>query len=66
MGEILTVEEVAAELKVRRETILRYVHAGELKAARLGRVYRVRREDLDAFLQQRGAGGPATEPTGRG
>ena len=57
MGEMLTVEEVAKELKVRRETILRYIRAKELRAATRGRVYRIRREDLEAFLRERGAGG---------
>ena len=63
MGEMLTVEEVARELKVRRETILRYIRAKELKAAVLGRVYRIRREDLEAFLRERGAGGPEPSRT---
>ena len=42
---------------MRRETILRYIRAKELRAATLGRVYRIRREDLEAFLRERGAGG---------
>ena len=57
MGTLLTVEEVAAELKIRAETVRRYIAKGELRAAKLGRVFRVRREDLEAFLRERGAGG---------
>ena len=52
MGEIrvYTVGEVAKILKVQNRTVRDYIIAGKLKAKKLGRAYRVREEDLKAFL----------------
>jgi excisionase family DNA binding protein len=55
-GEFFTVEEIAAELKVSRPTVRTWIAAGALRASRPGvagrdgRVYRIARSDLDAFL----------------
>jgi excisionase family DNA binding protein len=55
-GEFLTVEEIAAELKVARGTVRTWIAAGALRASRPGvagrdgRVYRIARSDLDSFL----------------
>ena len=53
--EWLTVQEVAADLQVHEETVRRWVRDGLLPVADLGRKagYRVKRADLDAFLDQR-------------
>jgi excisionase family DNA binding protein len=45
----LTVREVAAEFRVNQKTVLSLIHDGTLPAAKLGRVYRIRRADLDAL-----------------
>lgn len=47
----LTLEDVAELLGVNYQLIYRLVRAGELPAIRLGRVYRVTEEDLDAYLE---------------
>ena len=53
MAELLTVGEVAKILKLRRETIRRYVKDGHLKAATLpGGDYRFCEEDLQELLRQ--------------
>jgi excisionase family DNA binding protein len=49
--ECLSVKEAAVFAHVNPGTIRRWVDARELHALRAGRVYRIRRSDLDAFLQ---------------
>ncbi|MCC5948178.1 MAG: helix-turn-helix domain-containing protein [Nitriliruptoraceae bacterium] len=48
---LLTAAEVADQLRVSTMTIYRLIRRGELPAVRVGRNYRVRREDLVAYLQ---------------
>jgi len=51
---LLTIREVAAELKVGMRTVVAYIKSGDLRAMRgLGRGlgYRIKREWLDAFLR---------------
>jgi excisionase family DNA binding protein len=50
--EILTVEEAAQYLKVDPVTIRNVIRRGELQALRVGRVYRIRRVDLDDLLMK--------------
>ncbi len=49
--EVLTVEEAAAYLQIHKATVYKYIREGLLPAARLGKVYRLRRRDVDAFLE---------------
>ncbi|HUS62114.1 MAG TPA: helix-turn-helix domain-containing protein [Acidimicrobiales bacterium] len=51
-ARFLTVAEVANALRVSNMTVYRLVNAGELPAARVGRSYRIRPEDLDRYLQR--------------
>ena len=46
----MTVSEVATSLRVSTMTVYRLINGGELPAARIGRSFRVRIEDLDAFV----------------
>jgi excisionase family DNA binding protein len=46
----MTVSEVAASLRVSTMTVYRLINGGELPAARIGRSFRVRSEDLDTFV----------------
>ncbi len=48
--EIMTVEQAANYLQVHRLTVYRYIRQGLLPAARLGKVYRLFRRDVEAFL----------------
>ena len=56
VGDYLTVEEVAAMLKVTEPTVREWIKTGALRAMRPsagdkpGRVYRIYRADLDAFV----------------
>lgn len=47
--ELCTVDTAAALLQVHRKTVLRYIREGRLAATRIGKAYRIRRVDLDAF-----------------
>jgi excisionase family DNA binding protein len=51
----LTTEEVLTYLNVTPRTIYRLIRAGELPAIRVGRQWRFRRSDLDAFLDRQRA-----------
>ena len=47
---ILTPEQVSQILQVHPFTVLKFIKQGKLKASKLGRVYRIRRSDVDVFL----------------
>ena len=48
---LLTVAEVADLFRVSSMTVYRLIRNGELAAVRVGRSYRVREDDLQAYLQ---------------
>ncbi len=48
---LLTVAEVADLFRVSSMTVYRLIRNGELPAVRVGRSYRVREDDLQAYLQ---------------
>ena len=50
-SELMTVEQVAAYLQLNKLTVYKFIRSGELQALRLGRSFRVRRADVDAFLE---------------
>jgi len=47
---LLTVREVALLMRVSNMTVYRLIRAGELRAVRVGRGYRLREQDVDAYL----------------
>ena len=49
--ELLTTTEVAERLKITRQTVQRLIKAGKLKASRIGRDWRVKRNELETFLK---------------
>ncbi len=52
MGKFLTVEEAADRLGVEYKTIYRLVRAGDIPAGKVGRIYRIREEDLDEYFER--------------
>jgi excisionase family DNA binding protein len=48
----LTTEDVLAYLRVTHRTIYRLARSGELPAVRIGRQWRFRRTDLDAWIDR--------------
>ena len=49
--EFFTPEEVAQKLKVSLRTIKEHLLRGRLKGVKVGRLWRIRATDLEAFLQ---------------
>ncbi len=48
---LLTAQEAADYLRVNVNTLRRYIRQRRVRAAKLGRGYRIRQHDLDAFLR---------------
>ncbi|MGH2863721.1 MAG: helix-turn-helix domain-containing protein [Solirubrobacteraceae bacterium] len=48
--QLLTVTQVAEEFQVTTQTIRNWIEGGALPAAKIGRAYRVKREDVDSLL----------------
>ena len=49
---LMTLEEVAQFMRVSYNTVYRLVTTGKLKSLRAGRQYRIRREDLEEYLNR--------------
>jgi excisionase family DNA binding protein len=62
--EVMTADQAAAFLQTSRDTLLRKARRGELPAAKLGREWRFRRADLDAWLADGGDAGEAVARRG--
>jgi excisionase family DNA binding protein len=60
----MTVEQVADYLQLNKLTVYKYIRDGRLPAARLGKAYRIRLADVDAFLERQMArpGRPSGRP----
>ncbi len=51
--QLMDTEQVAAYLKVHVKTVTNMVDRGELKAYKVGRHWRYRKSDVDAYLEAR-------------
>ncbi len=61
MEELLTPEEAAAILKLNVETVREYIRKKQLPAYKVGKGYRIRRSDIDTFLEERRTDKPDDE-----
>lgn len=52
VSRLLTPEEVAKALQLHHLTVLKFIKGKKLKSIKFGRVYRIREEDLESFLQK--------------
>ena len=52
MAEFLTLEDAAGRLGVEYKTVYRLVRSGEIPAGKIGRIYRIREEDLNAYFER--------------
>lgn len=50
--EVLTVDEVAAELRVSEQTVRKLIREKKLKAFTVGTQVRIKRTDLDRYIQE--------------
>jgi excisionase family DNA binding protein len=51
MDELFTAEQVAAILQVSPKTVKDWLRAGKLTGCKIGRLWRVKPADLEAFIQ---------------
>lgn len=58
----LTTDDVLEYLQINLRTVYRLIDAGKLPAVRVGRQWRFRRRDLDAWLDQQRLAAPAPGP----
>lgn len=63
--EILTVEQAADYLQVHKMTLYRYIREGLLPAVKLGKMYRIYRKDVEAFLDSLKHDPSRTGPAGK-
>ena len=54
--QVFSLKEVAELLDCHTETIRRAIKAGKLKAAKVGRDYRISKPDLDEYWKDKGGG----------
>jgi excisionase family DNA binding protein len=52
-GQVMTVDQVAEYLQLNRLTVYRYIREGKIPAAKIGKLYRVLKADVDLFLESR-------------
>ena len=50
MQEVMTPEQVAQYLQLNTDTVYRLIRSHQLAASKIGRTYRIPREDVDSFL----------------
>jgi len=51
MNNLLNLNQAADILGVEYKTVYRLVRAGKIPAGKIGRVYRIKREDLDSYFE---------------
>lgn len=52
MSDFLTVEEAARQLGVEYKTVYHLVRRGEIPAGKIGRIYRIRKGDLESYFER--------------
>lgn len=50
--DVMTIQEIAARLRVSRMTVYRLVKTGEMAGFQVGRSFRVYRKDYDAYVEE--------------
>ena len=61
MPDMLTIAEVARYLKLHELTVRRLAREGELPAFKVGRQWRIKRDLLESWIEQRSGKGTGTE-----
>lgn len=49
---VLTIDDVAESLKIHRTYVARLIKTNKLKAQKIGKFYRIREDDFNAFLKE--------------
>ena len=48
----ITVKEIYQSLKVKKLTVYRWIKAGKLKAVKIGKGFRIKKEDFENFINK--------------
>ena len=64
--EILTIAQAAEYLQFHPDKVYRMVRSGELRAAKIGKEWRIRRADIDRLLDERASDVASEGRTGGG
>jgi excisionase family DNA binding protein len=62
LGDVLTIEELSAYLKIPRSTLYKLVREGKIPSQKIGRHWRFRKETIDRWLDETQA--EASNPDG--
>lgn len=60
-GDVLTIKELSAYLKIPRSTLYKLVREGRIPSQKVGRHWRFRKEAIDRWLDETGAEEPKPE-----
>lgn len=52
MGKLLTPLEAAQYLRVDRRTVYYLLQSGKLRGSKVGRIWRVKEEDVESYLRE--------------
>jgi excisionase family DNA binding protein len=52
-NDYLTVENIIKILKISRTTAYSFIHSGQLKSYKIGRLVRIKSQDLERFVEAR-------------
>ena len=58
LGNVLTIEELSAYLKIPRSTLYKLVREGKIPSHKIGRHWRFRKETIDRWLDETSAEEP--------
>ena len=61
----LSVDEIAAYLGIKRDTVYRWISEKRMPAHRMGRLWKFRSEEVDAWVKSGGAGDSEKRKEGR-
>lgn len=59
MSRTLTIEQAAAKLQVKPNTVRRWIKRGRIPGCKIGRIFRISEDDLDRVLSGESMGKPA-------
>ena len=57
-GQVMTIEELAAYLKIPKSTLYKLVREGKIPSQKIGRHWRFRKGAIDRWLEETRAKGP--------
>ncbi len=60
LGDVLTIEELAAYLKISKSTLYKLVREGKIPSQKIGRHWRFRKAAIDHWLEETRVNGPGS------